>query len=91
MKNTCSTNRCGTRGPFRVLAGLFGILFLAWGVPSAVIEGLHGGGWPAWAVAAAFAYAGMGLALGAWTGRWYGTVCAADAGTAGGLPAQGRR
>jgi hypothetical protein len=59
-----------TRFIFRVLAGILAFCLLLVGLPAAVLEALNGGTWPAWFGAACCCFAGIGLALGARTGRW---------------------
>lgn len=59
-----------TRFIFRVLAGILALFLLLAGLPVAVLEALHGRTWQAWFCAVACYYAGIGLAVGARTGRW---------------------
>ena len=60
-----------TRLPFRVLAGVLAAFLLLLGLPLALGQS-DTEGWPAWVAAGCCLYAGVGLAFGAWTGRWYG-------------------
>jgi hypothetical protein len=58
-----------TRFIFRVLAGVLALFLLLVGVPLEVLE-VRDGRWQAWFGAASCCFAGIGLALGARTGRW---------------------
>ena len=59
-----------TRFIFRVLAGVLALLLLLGGLPVAVLEARNGGTWQAWFGAASCLFGGIGLAVGARTGRW---------------------
>ena len=59
-----------TRFVFRVLAGILAVFLLLVGLPAAVLEVRGGGTWQAWFFAASCIFAGIGLAVGARTGRW---------------------
>ena len=59
-----------TRFIFRVLAGILALLLLLVGLPVAVLEARGGGTWFAWFDVACCIFAGIGLAVGARTGRW---------------------
>jgi hypothetical protein len=72
MIHSSSGNQKETRMVFRVLAGIIAAFLLFVGLPmsssGAFAEELWQSG--LWAVCSLFA--GIGLALGAYTGRWYG-------------------
>jgi len=72
MKTTTSLPRIEqkTRFIFRVLAGVLALFLLLVGLPKAVLEALDGGTWQAWFGAMCCCFAGIGLAVGARTGRW---------------------
>jgi len=72
MRTTTSYPRIEqkTRFIFRVLAGVLALFLLLVGLPVAVLEGLGGGTWQAWFGAVCCYFAGIGLAVGARTGRW---------------------
>ena len=59
-----------TRSVFRVLAGILAAFLLLVGLPASLAE-TRNGGWEAWLCAGCCLYAGVGLALGARTGRWF--------------------
>jgi hypothetical protein len=56
---------------FRVLAGIIAAFLLLIGLPLA-LSGAFADTWESWLWAIVSLYAGIGLALGARTGRWYG-------------------
>ena len=55
------------KGGLIIGASLFVLLV---GLPKAVLEGLGGGTWQAWFGAVCCLFAGIGMAVGARTGRW---------------------
>lgn len=59
-----------TRFIFRILAGVIALLLLLGGLPVALLEVRNGGTWQAWFVAVSCYFAGIGMAVGAKTGRW---------------------
>ena len=59
-----------TRFIFRVLAGVLALFLLLVGLPLEVLEVRDGGTWQAWFGAVSCYFAGIGLAVGARTGRW---------------------
>ena len=72
MKTTTSYPRSErkTRFVFRVLAGILAAFLLLVGLPAAVLEVRAGGTWQAWFAVVSCIFAGIGLAVGARTGRW---------------------
>ena len=72
MRTTTSHPRMEreTRFVFRVLAGVIAVFLLLVGLPVAVLEVRGGGTWDAWFAAACCLIAGIGMAVGARTGRW---------------------
>jgi hypothetical protein len=71
MRTTTSHPRIEqkTRFIFRVLAGTLALFLLLVGLPLEVLE-VRDGKWQAWFGAASCYFAGIGLAVGARTGRW---------------------
>ena len=71
MRTTTSYPRIEqkTRFIFRVLAGVLALFLLLVGLPAAVLE-VRDGRWQAGFGAVACYFAGIGLAVGARTGRW---------------------
>ncbi len=59
-----------TRFIFRVLAGGLALLLLPGGIFAAVLEAQNGHPWQALTAALSCYFAGIGLAVGARTGRW---------------------
>lgn len=57
---------------FRVLAGILAAFILLVGLPLAFSGALGESWWWSWFWAIDFLYAGIGLAVGARSGRWYG-------------------
>lgn len=57
---------------FRVLAGIIAAFLLLVGLPLA-LSVAFAGTWQSWLLAICSLYAGIGLALGARTGRWFGS------------------
>jgi hypothetical protein len=72
MKSSRASSHNQTRFGFRILAGIVGIFLLLIGFPMALSAAVNGT-WEGWLFAACSLYAGVGLALGARTGRWYGS------------------
>jgi|GEM_PF-3046536 len=72
MKSLAQTKPGETRTPFRILAGVVAAVVLIIGFPAAVMETFRTGGWEAAFCGICCVYAGVGLAMGARTGRWYG-------------------
>ena len=72
MKTTTSYPRIErkTRFVFRVLAGILAVFMLLGAPLVAVLEVRAGGTWQAWFAAVSCIFAGIGLAVGARTGRW---------------------
>ena len=58
---------------FRVLAGIIGSFILLLGLPIALSGEFAGHWWESALVASCSLYSGIGLVIGAWTGRWYGS------------------
>ena len=71
MNSPEPSNRGTTRFPFRVLAGILAAFLLLVGLPLALLEAGSGGGW-SWLGAFCCLYGGVGMAVGARTGRWFG-------------------
>jgi hypothetical protein len=69
MKNSRLSGKGETRFVFRILAGIMAAFLLLIGLPAALSEA-GSGGWQAWFGAFCCLYAGVGLAVGARTGRW---------------------
>ena len=59
-----------TRFVFRVLAGVIAVFIFLVSVPMALYEAINGV-WYAWFLALVSLFAGIGLAVGARTGRWF--------------------
>jgi hypothetical protein len=57
---------------YRVLAGIFAAFLLLIGLPLAASGAFTDTWWESWVWAVGSLFAGIGLAVGAWTGRWYG-------------------
>jgi hypothetical protein len=70
MDITQPSKQPGTRFGFRVLAGIIAVFLLLVGLPLALLEA-GSGGWQAWLGALCCLYGGVGMAVGARTGRWY--------------------
>jgi hypothetical protein len=72
MSQSSSGNIRETRMVFRVLAGIIAAFLLLVGIPMALSGAFTEEWWQSvlWVVCDLFA--GIGLALGAYTGRWYG-------------------
>ena len=72
MRTTTSYPRIEpkTRFIFRVLAGVLALFLLLVGLPVAVLEALNRGTWQPLFGAVCCLIAGIGLAVGARTGRW---------------------
>lgn len=60
-----------TRMPFRVLAGVIAGFILLVGLPASLWEA-QVMNWQTWFITVCCFYGGIGLALAAWTGKWYG-------------------
>ena len=60
------------RLPFRILAGLIGAFLLLVGLPASLLEA-QTGSLEAWFFAVCCLVGGIGMALGAYTGRWFNT------------------
>ncbi len=73
MNNSSLIKKRQTRMVFRVLAGIIAALLLLVGFPLAVSGAFMDAWWESAIWAATSLYAGIGLALGARTGRWYGS------------------
>ena len=71
MESASPVKTSETRMVFRVLAGIIGAVLLLAGPPLA-LSGAIGDTWMSWVCSVACLYAGIGLAVGARTGRWYG-------------------
>ena len=71
MKSSYVSSQGQTRFGFRILAGVFAVFLLLVGFPMALSAAVNGT-WEAWLFAVCSLYAGVGLAFGARTGRWYG-------------------
>lgn len=69
MTNSSLSGKDETRFVFRLLAGLLAAFLLLVGLPAALSEAGSGGG-EAWFCAFCCLYAGVGLAVGARTGKW---------------------
>jgi hypothetical protein len=67
-----SAKMSGTRTGFRILAGILAALLLLVGLPLAVSGAFMDTWWESGLWATGSLYAGIGLAVGARTGRWYG-------------------
>ena len=61
-----------TRIVFRVLAGIIAVFLLLIGLPLALSGAFVGTWWESCLWAIGSLYAGIGIAVGARTGRWYG-------------------
>ena len=72
MDNLSSAKVSETRMMFRVLAGVIAAFFLLIGLPMACSGAFTDTWWESWLLVICYCYAGIGLALGARTGRWYG-------------------
>lgn len=62
-----------TRFVFRVLAGVIAVFIFLVSVPMALYEAIKGV-WYAWFLALASLIGGIGLAVGARTGRWFNSL-----------------
>jgi hypothetical protein len=71
MKSVQSVKKSETRMVFRVLAGIIAAFLLLIGLPLALSGAFMDTWWESWLWAIGCVYAGIGLALGARTGRWY--------------------
>jgi hypothetical protein len=77
MMNNLRTNESSsvkkreTRVVFRVLAGIIAVFLLLIGLPLAVSGAFMDTWWESGLWAIGCVYAGIGLAIGARTGRWY--------------------
>ena len=67
-----SIDKRETRMVFRVLAAILAAIFLVISLPLALSGAVTNTWWESWLFAICSLYAGIGLALGARTGRWYG-------------------
>ena len=72
MNSSSSVKKSETRVVFRVLAGIIAAFLLLVGLPLALSGAFTHTWWESWLWAIDSLYAGIGLALGARTGRWYG-------------------
>jgi protein-S-isoprenylcysteine O-methyltransferase Ste14 len=70
MKSSPSSSKGETRFVFRILACVIAVFLLLIGLPAAISEALNRV-WEGWFCAFSCLYAGVGLATGAWTGRWF--------------------
>ena len=70
MKQADSPGNRQTRFVFRILSGIVAAIMLLVSLPVAVFDAWHGSPFAVFA-AACCVYAGIGLAIGAVTGRWY--------------------
>lgn len=60
-----------TRKSFRILSGFVAAFILLVSLPLAIYEAACIGGWWNWFVVLGCVYAGVGMAVGAKTGRWF--------------------
>jgi len=72
MNSPSSEKQRETRFVFRVLAAVIAALFLIVGLPLALSGAYTHTWWESWLWAICSVYVGIGLAVGARTGRWYG-------------------
>ncbi len=73
MTTSSSVKKSETRMVFRVLAGIIAVFFLLVGLPLALSGAFVDAWWESWLCAFCYLYGGVGLAIGAYTGRWYGS------------------
>ena len=73
MNRSLSVQKSETRMVFRVLAGIIAALLLLLGPPIALSGAFADSWWESALWVICDLYAGIGLAIGARTGRWYGT------------------
>ena len=72
MTTSSSVKKSETRKGFRVLAGIIAAFLLLVGLPMALSGAFIHAWWESWLWAICSLYGGIGLAIGAYTGRWYG-------------------
>ena len=72
MNTSPSVETTQTRVVFRILAAIEAAFILLVGFPLALSEAFMDNRWESAILAIVSLYAGIGLALGARTGRWYG-------------------
>ncbi len=80
LNTSSSVKKSETRMVFRVLAGIIAAFFLLVGLPLALSGAFVHAWWESWLCAICYLfcaicylYGGIGLAVGAYTGRWYGS------------------
>jgi hypothetical protein len=72
LNTSSSVQKSETRMVFRVLSGIIAAFLLLIGLPMAFSGAFTHTSWESWLWAFCSLYAGIGLALGARTGRWHG-------------------
>jgi hypothetical protein len=73
MSDFTSPGEPQTRFVFRVLAGVIAVFIFLVAVPTALYEAISGD-WYAWFLALGSLIGGIGLAVGARTGRWFNSL-----------------
>jgi len=72
LNTSSSVKKSETRVVFRVLSGIIAAFLLLIGLPVAFSGAFVHAWWESWVWAFFSLYGGIGMAIGAYTGRWYG-------------------